>query len=244
MGAGMHGKILPVIVNEVAIAANLHRVRECIARTANRVGRNPDEITLVAVSKTQPAEAIRAAYGEGVRHFGENRIQECEAKKPLLSDLDVTWHMVGILQTNKVRKSLELFDHFDSVHSLELAQKIDKTAGDGQRIPVLLEVRMDTAPSKTGINPDDVPQIAEAVLELPHLELRGLMCVPPYFSESDQARASFRHLLMIRDALVRRFGMPFATLSMGMSHDFEIAIEEGATEVRLGTSIFGARPPH
>jgi pyridoxal phosphate enzyme (YggS family) len=238
----LHGKIVPVSLIEETVAANLHRIRECIARAAESVNRRPEEVTLVAVSKTQPVEAIRAAYVAGVRHFGENRVQECEVKRPLLRDIAATWHMVGHLQSNKVLKSLELFDHLDSVHSLALAQKIEKGTADGRRIPILLEVHMDPAPAKSGIDPGDVSDVADAVLAMPHLDFRGLMCVPPYFAEPDQARASFRRMREIRDALIRRFEMPSVVLSMGMSNDFEVAIEEGATEVRLGTAIFGARP--
>ncbi len=237
------GKIAAVSELDRTVAANLHRIRKCIARAAEVADRRPEEVTLVAVSKMQPVEAIRAAYAAGVRHFGENRVQECAAKRPHLADLAITWHLVGPLQSNKVRRSMGLFDRIDSVHSLELAQKISTIAEEGRRIPILLEVRMDTAPTKAGLEPDEVPDIAGAVLEMPHLDLRGLMCVPPYFAEADQARVSFHHLREIRDAMARRFEMLFPALSMGMSHDFEVAIEEGATEVRLGTAVFGARPP-
>jgi pyridoxal phosphate enzyme (YggS family) len=156
-------------------------------------------------------------------------------------DLEATWHLVGNLQSNKVSKALKLFHHIDSIHESSIAQKIEKTVKDARRIPILLEVRMDTAPLKSGVDPDDLPEIVEAILAMPHLDLRGFMCVPPYFSESDQARPSFKRLRLLRDALARRFELPFATLSMGMSNDFEIAIEEGATEIRLGTSLFGPR---
>lgn len=228
--------------NLAAIKTNLHRIRECIERAALRAGRQPQEVTLVAVSKTHSAEAIRAAYDLGVRHFGENRVQEWETKQPQLLDLDAKWHFVGHLQSNKLARAFQLFDSFDTVHSLGLAQKIDRAASKAGPVPILLEVRMDAAPAKTGLLPAEVPDIADAVVSMPHIELRGLMCVPPYFDDPDQARPYFRQIRVLRDTLVRRFERPFPTLSMGMSNDFEIAIEEGATEIRLGTAVFGARP--
>jgi hypothetical protein len=223
------------------IAANLHRIRACIARAATSVGRDPNEVTLVGISKTRPAEAIRAAYEVGVRDFGENRVQEWEGKYAQLKDIDARWHLVGHLQGNKVSRALKLFHTIDSVHSLDLAQNLNRFEHTPGPVPILLEVRMDPAPTKSGLDSDDVPNLVDSIISMPKLKLRGLMCVPPYFDQADQARPFFRKLRDLRDALARRFKLPLATLSMGMSHDFEVAIEEGATEIRLGTALFGPR---
>jgi|ERR1700683_1844717 len=226
------------------ISANLRRVGECIARAASRANRDPAEVTLVAVTKTQPADAIRAAYEAGVRHFGENRVQEWETKRPLLEDLQATWHLIGHLQSNKVPRAVRLFTRVDSVDSVALATRIDRyAAGDNATVPILIEVRMDPAPTKEGVSPETIHEIADAILALPRLQLRGLMCVPPLFAEAEQVRPYFRGLRQLRDTLVRHYGIALPELSMGMSHDFEIAIEEGATHVRIGTAIFGRRPP-
>ena len=325
-----------------SIAANVARVCERIARAAERAGRRPDEITLVAVSKTFPVEAVREAFAAGIRHFGENRVQEWERKQPLLADLDATWHLVGHLQSNKARRAIRLFHTIDSLDSLSLAQRLDAAVAEleGQsgiypdavggsdisagrktglsrsvrpdavgapeafvgaqhavpagapseafvgaqhavpasvrRLVVLLEVRLAPEETKTGIGEKDLPELAEAVVGLPHLDLRGLMTMPPFFDDPEQARPFFRRLRELRDALRRHLagilrtraaGQPYhpersegsasslqrdvlqgpdpnsllPELSMGMSHDFEVAIEEGATQVRLGTALFGPR---
>jgi len=229
-------------VSAGAISSNLHRVRECIAGAARRGGRNPDDVTLIAVTKTHSADAIRMAYDAGVRHFGENRVQEWETKQPVLGDLAATWHLIGHLQSNKIARAVGLFTQIDSVDTVALASKIERSAAGLRRVPILLEVRMDPAPAKTGIDPDELPAVADAILPMAGLDLRGLMCVPPQFDAPDQARPYFRGLRELRDALVRRHGIALPELSMGMSHDFEAAIEEGATQVRLGTAIFGHRP--
>jgi PLP dependent protein len=229
-------------VSARAISSNLHRVCECIAGAARRAGRNPDDVTLIAVTKTHSADAIRMAYDAGVRHFGENRVQEWETKQPVLGDLAATWHLIGHLQSNKIARAVGLFTQIDSVDTVALASKIERSAAGLRRVPILLEVRMDPAPAKTGIDPDELPAVADAILRMAGLELRGLMCVPPQFDAPDQTRPYFRRLRELRDALVRRHGIALPELSMGMSHDFEAAIEEGATQVRLGTAIFGHRP--
>ena len=253
-----------------SIAANIEAVRERILRAATHAGRKPEEITLVAVAKTFPAESIRLAYAAGIRHFGENRVQEWEQKQPLVEDLDATWHLVGHLQSNKVSKAVRLFHAIDSLDSLPLAQKLDRAVGGlgetgGQSfssdmgasgpgpsvgaglappsavVAVLIEVCLAPEETKSGISQADLPGLAEAVLGLPHLNLRGLMCVPPYIEDPEQVRPYFRRLRELRDALVTRLGRALPELSMGMSHDFEVAIEEGATQVRLGTAVFGLR---
>lgn len=224
------------------VEANLRRIRECIARAADAARRDPKEVTLIAVTKTHPAEAIEVAYEAGIRHFGENRVQEREEKRPKVANLEATWHLIGHLQSNKVKRALDVFDWIDSVDSLELAQKLDKARAGKPKVPILLEVRTDLVSAKTGLHPDELQAVAEGVLSLLNLELRGLMTIPPAFPANDQARPYFRHLREMRDALERRFQSRFPVLSMGMSNDFEAAIAEGATEVRLGTALFGERP--
>jgi len=213
-----------------------------MARAAERAGRRADEIILVAVSKTFPAEAMRAAYEAGLRHFGENRVQEFEAKQPALAGLDATWHLIGHLQSNKARRAAHLFDRVDSVDSPSLAQKLDSAAAaEGKRIPILIEVRAGDEPSKSGVAESDLHALAEAIAPLAHLELLGLMTIPPYFDDPARVRPFFAKLRSLRDALSRTTARPLPVLSMGMSHDFEIAIEEGAIEIRIGTALFGER---
>jgi PLP dependent protein len=225
-----------------AIAENLERVRERIARAAERAARRADDITLVAISKTFPAEVVQIAYQAGIRHFGENRVQEWEAKQPRLATRDATFHLVGHLQSNKVRKAARLFHRVDSLDSVELARKLNAAAADeARRLPVLLEVQLGGEDSKTGVAEKDLPALAEAAAALAHLELQGMMTIPPFFDAPEDARPFFRRLRELRDAVSARLGKPLPALSMGMSHDFEVAIGEGATEVRLGTAIFGER---
>jgi hypothetical protein len=243
------------------IAKNLARINERIAQACARAGRRADEITLVAVSKTFPAEAIRAACECGIRHFGENRVQEWEGKHAQLADLrDATWHLIGHLQSNKARRAAELFHCIDSVDSVALAEKLARcvpatearaksnTEGaEAQRtprrgaLPVLIEVRLAPEETKSGVDPSGLLTLAQAILALPQLELRGLMCIPPFFEDPEKARPCFRRLRELREQLRKQSSSDLTTLSMGMSHDFEIAVEEGATELRVGTALFGAR---
>ncbi|HUK31338.1 MAG TPA: YggS family pyridoxal phosphate-dependent enzyme [Candidatus Acidoferrum sp.] len=232
-------------VTPEAIAKNLFRIRECVAHAANRAGRNPEEITIVAVTKTHPAEAIRAAYEVGLRHFGENRVQEWEAKRGKLNDCDrATWHMIGHLQSNKVARAAQIFDRVDSVDSISQIRNIERAVKRSGPFPILLEIRMDPAHTKTGLEKEGLPTAVEVALALQKIELRGLMCIPPYFADAERVRMYFRALREIRDNLVLRYERPLPVLSMGMSHDFEVAIEEGATEIRLGTALFGPREPY
>jgi pyridoxal phosphate enzyme (YggS family) len=225
-----------------SIAKNLEQVRKRIANAAERSGRRADEITLVAVSKTFPAEAIREAYSASLRHFGENRIQEWESKRTALDDVQATLHFIGHLQSNKARRAAHLFDRIDSVDSVGLAQKLHSAANDeGKRLPVLIEVRLGDEPTKSGVDESGLLPLAESVVALPSLELWGVMTIPPYFDDPEQARPYFRKLYGLRDSLSRTLNNPLPVLSMGMSHDFEVAIEEGATEIRIGTGIFGGR---
>ncbi len=225
-----------------SIAENLERVNERVAQAAGRVGRRSEEITLVAVTKTFPAEAIRKAYAAGLRHFGENRVQEWESKRTGIADLQATWHFIGHLQSNKVRRAAQLFDRIDSVDTLGLAQKLNSAANDeGKRLSILIEVRLGDESTKTGVNELDLLPLAKAVMALPQIELLGLMTIPPYFDDPEKARPYFHKLRELRDSLAQALKSPLPVLSMGMSHDFEIGIGEGATEIRAGTAIFGER---
>src|SRR3984885_13896822 len=175
------------------IAANLARLRERVTRAAERAGRRADEIALVAVSKTFPVEAIRAAYEAGLRHFGENRVQEMQAKRPELADLSTSWHFIGHLQSNKARLATQLFDRIDSVDSAWLAQKLDSAAGElGKRLPVLVEVHVGGEATKNGVSEAELPALAASIPALPHLDLLGLMTVPPYSDDPERARPHFR----------------------------------------------------
>jgi PLP dependent protein len=226
---------------------NISRVRDRIAAAAARVNRHPGDITLIGVSKTHPAEMIRAAYEAGLREFGENRVQEWEGKRQALTDLgDARWHLIGHLQSNKATRAATIFHSVDSVDDLTLAQRLDRTrqgtdAGHG-RLRVLLEVHIAGEAAKSGAEPSELPELAEAVTKCPSLHLNGLMCVPPFVDDAAKARPYFRRLRELRDQLEAQIGQRLPVLSMGMSHDFEVAIEEGATEVRVGTALFGQRP--
>ena len=224
------------------IASNLARVRERVARAAERAGRRAEEITIVAVSKTFPAEAIRAAYEAGLRHFGENRVQEWESKHAPLSQLDAIWHLIGHLQSNKSRRAAYLFHRVDSVDDLSLAKRLDAAAAaEGKNLPVLIEVRLGDEATKTGVAEDDLPSLAASIAPFAHIDLLGLMTIPPLFDDPESVRPYFRKLRGLRDDVSRRLGRKLPVLSMGMTHDFEIAIEEGATEIRVGTAVFGER---
>ena len=237
-----HARIAAMPEQTSSIAANLAHVRERIARAADRAGRRANEIALVAVSKTFPAEAIRVAHELGLREFGENRVQEFDAKHAKLADLDATWHLIGHLQSNKAKRAAQLFSRVDSVDSPTLAQKLELAADDREkRLPVLIEVHLGDEATKSGVAEADLPALAEGISMLAHLDLHGLMTVPPYSEDPERVRPYFRRLRELRDELSRRLGRPLPTLSMGMSHDFEVAIEEGSTEIRVGTALFGQR---
>jgi pyridoxal phosphate enzyme (YggS family) len=231
-----------------SIAVNFAEISRRIERAASRSGRRAGEITLVGVSKTFPADHLRKAHAAGVRHFGENRVQEWQSKESSLQDLEATWHFIGYLQNNKAARAARLFHCVDSVHSLDLARRLHDAlaevgeAAHGKRLRVLIEVRVAEEETKTGAHASDVVAIAEGIQRFSRLDLRGLMCIPPYFDEPERARPFFSKLRDIRNALAEKISNPLPVLSMGMSHDFEIAIEEGSTEVRVGTALFGARP--
>ena len=224
------------------IASNVERVQGRVARAAAHSGRRPEEIVLVAASKTFPATAIRAAYDAGIRAFGENRVQEWESKLPELTDIKPSWHLIGHLQSNKARRASRLFDWIDSIDDVELAMKLDDAVAEtNEWLAVLIEVQVDPKDTKSGVAQVDLPALAESVMQMPHLQLRGLMAVPPFVEDPRDARPYFRRLRILRDDLEQRLGRSFPELSMGMSHDFEVAIEEGATQVRIGSAIFGER---
>jgi PLP dependent protein len=231
----------------ISIAANISSVQERIAASARRTGRSADDVTLMAVSKTQPSERIREAYENGIRVFGENRVQEFAGKAEALQDLrDAEWHLIGHLQTNKAAKAVELFRSVDSVDSLKLAEVLDLAARKGsKRVDVLIEINVGGESAKSGVRLDS-PALEGILLAAPRLEalnFLGLMTVPPYVEDPEDSRPYFRKLRELRDAIAAR-GLPrisMDVLSMGMSHDFEVAIEEGSSCVRIGTAIFGAR---
>jgi pyridoxal phosphate enzyme (YggS family) len=229
----------------LSIQENIARVRDRIAAACQRSGRRVEEVKLVAVSKTVTPERIRQAYAAGLRDFGENRVQESEEKRTALSDLTAIWHLIGHLQTNKAKPARELFHWVQSVDSLRLAAKLDKAAVcTGERLPVLLEVNLAEEAAKSGVREDEVAQLAEQVSHLETLELRGLMVIPPFDGNAERSRPFFRRLRELAATIdsLRLPKVSMQELSMGMSHDFEVAIEEGATIVRVGTAIFGARP--
>ena len=229
------------------VAENVEQIRRRIADAARRARRDAADISLMAVTKTVAPERIREAYLAGLRVFGENRVQEFAGKEESLRDLhDAEWHMIGHLQTNKAGKALELFDSVDSVDSLRLAQKLNAAAqAAGDKLPVLLEVNIGGEAAKSGINPDsaELDQLLSAAEELDHIQISGLMTVPPFSEDAEEARPYFRRLRELRDQLNERElrAVSLHSLSMGMSHDFEVAIEEGSTCVRIGTAIFGSR---
>jgi hypothetical protein len=229
----------------VDIRENVARVQERVVAACRRSGRRPEDVRLVAITKTVPPERIREAYAAGLRDFGENRVQEAHAKRPALADLTANWHMVGHLQTNKARPARELFHWIQSVDSLRLAGKLDQASvGGGNRLPVLIEVNLGEELTKSGAREDEVAQLAEQLGRLATVELRGLMVIPPFLEDPEQVRPCFRHLRQLAQQInVQNLpNVSMQELSMGMSHDFEVAIEEGATMVRIGTAIFGPRP--
>jgi hypothetical protein len=214
--------------------ANLGRVQEAVARACARAGRSPDDVLLIAVSKTMDVERVRLAIAAGVAALGENRVQEAKEKIEALGR-PVPWHLIGSLQTNKARDAARLFDWIHSVDRLELAQELSRRAE--RVLNILLQVNLGDEPQKGGVAPAELKRLHELVAALPNLKVRGLMAIPPATLQSEQARPFFRQLRELREQL----GLEHC--SMGMSADFEVAIEEGATMVRVGTAIFGPRAP-
>ena len=231
----------------MSIAENIHDVQQRIAAAARKAGRPADSVALMAVTKTWAPEAIVAAYDAGVRLFGENRVQEFAGKIDTVRHLSgAEWHMIGHLQSNKASKAAELFWGIDSVDSLHLAEKLDAAVAKlNRRLPVLIEINLGGESAKSGLAPGspDLESLLQAGTRLLHLEIRGLMTIPPFSDDPQQARPYFRRLRELRDEIAARQlpGVGMQVLSMGMSHDFEVAIEEGSTCVRVGTAIFGDR---
>jgi pyridoxal phosphate enzyme (YggS family) len=227
------------------LRARLQEVRARIDAAALKGNRAPDEITLVAVSKTHPAEIIREAIAAGVTDLGENRVQEAESKIPEVGRHAARWHLIGHLQSNKARRAVELFDVIHSLDSVALAQRLDRMCVELNRaeLPVMIQVDLGREATKSGVAEAEVAQIVEALKRCERLRLTGLMTLPPYSDDAEQVRPFFRKLRELRDELrsQRAFGEARGELSMGMTHDYEIAIAEGATIVRVGTAIFGER---
>ncbi len=228
---------------------NLQLVQDRIIAAAGRAGRDPASITLVAVSKTQPLEALLTAYQLGVRDFGENRVEEAAIKLPAfrsaIADPAVTFHLIGHLQSRKANDAAALFDRVHSVDSLKLAQRLDRFAATRpQVLPILLEVNVSGEASKYGFDRarlDELYAAVDGILPLAHVRLDGLMTMAPIVEQPDEARPIFSGLRELRDALTTRCGLALPQLSMGMTDDFEVAVEEGATLVRVGRAIFGER---
>jgi pyridoxal phosphate enzyme (YggS family) len=231
----------------MSIAENIAAVRERVDAAARRAGCSAGDVALMGVTKTHPPERIREAYAAGLRVFGENRVQEFTGKAAALADLrEAGWHMIGHLQTNKAGKAAELFSAIDSVDSVKLAEKLDAAARSlGRKLAVLIEINVGGEAAKSGVAPDS-HELEELLLAAPRFEalvFRGLMTVPPFVDDPGDARPFFRRLRALRDAIAARRlpAVGIDVLSMGMSHDFEVAIEEGSTCVRVGTAIFGER---
>ncbi|XHR28412.1 MAG: YggS family pyridoxal phosphate-dependent enzyme [Chthoniobacteraceae bacterium] len=223
------------------IAENIASLRARIAQAAGRSLRRPEEITLVAVSKTHGPEAVLEAAQAGLTVFGENRVQEARAKAPLVG-APVSWHLIGPLQSNKVRQALGLFERIHSIDKVDLARDVDRIAGElGLKPKVFLEVNVGGEGSKFGFDPGALRVAMPELLALGHLSIDGLMAIPPWVAEPSEARPYFVALRELRDRLAAEFGVQLPELSMGMSGDFEVAIEEGATFVRVGTALFGER---
>ena len=216
-----------------------------MAEAAIRSHREPGEVALIAVTKTHPAEIVREAIAAGVTDMGENRVQEADAKIPEVGRELVRWHLVGHLQSNKARRAVELFDVIHSLDSADLARRLDRTCAELQRpeLPVLIQIDLGGEATKSGAAETELPEIIEVIKQSRVLRLQGLMTLPPYFEDPEQTRPFFRRLRELRDELrsQRALGDARGDLSMGMTHDFEVAIEEGATMVRVGTAIFGER---
>jgi pyridoxal phosphate enzyme (YggS family) len=226
----------------VDLVSNLEQVRRRMAAACERAGRDPGSVTLLAVTKGQPPEVVREAAQAGLTLFGENKVQEGKAKIPLCPG-NLRWHMIGHLQTNKCRDVVDLFQMVQSVDSLHLAEELNKRAEQAAKtLPVLLEVNIVGEASKFGYKPEALLTEFDGINALPRLEIHGLMTVPPWSPMAERARPVFRRLRELKEQCEQLLGAPLPHLSMGMTGDFEVAIEEGATIVRVGTALFGERP--
>jgi len=226
----------------VSVAENLEKIKGLMRTACDRAGRDASSVTLLAVSKTHPVEAIQEAVTSGQCFFGESKVQEAKAKIPSCP-AKARWHFIGHLQSNKVRDTVELFEMIQSVDSLALAGEISKRCGQAAKtMPILLEVNVAGEGSKFGYKPEQLLAELKEINALPKIEIHGLMAIPPYVTEPEKARPYFRRLRELKSKCEDILGAPLPQLSMGMSGDFEVAIEEGSTMVRVGTALFGARP--
>ena len=236
-----------VLPAQEQLAARLTAVHERIASAAQNCGRSPDEVSLIAISKTHPASVIRTLIELGATDFGENRVQEAEEKITEIGREHVRWHLVGHLQANKARRAVSLFEVIHSLDSLDLARRLDRLCAEEgrEKLPVLIQVDLGHEETKSGIDESELTHMVDGLEPLKRLDLIGLMTLPPFFDETEQSRPFFRRLRELRDELESQgaFGGRKGELSMGMTHDFEVAIQEGATMVRIGTAIFGERIP-
>ena len=228
-----------------SLAMRIEKIRRAMVTAATRVNRAAEDVTLVAVSKTHPAAKVREALAAGQVDFGENRVQEAEAKIPEVGREAARWHLIGHLQSNKARRAVELFDWIHSLDSADLARRLDRVCVELNReeLPVLIQVDLGHETTKTGVEENGLREVVEAVRSCDRLRLMGLMTLPPFFDTAEKARPYFKRLRELRDEFQNEgvFGERPGDLSMGMTHDFEIAIEEGATIIRVGTAIFGDR---
>ena len=243
-------KLIPMATvdpTQEQLAARLAGVRARIAAAAQRSGRRPDEVTLIAISKTHPASSVKRLIELGTVDIGENRVQEAEEKFNEIGRDKVRWHLVGHLQANKARRAVNIFEVIHSVDSVDLARRLDRICIEEKRdsLPVLIQVDLGHEETKSGIDESELTHLVDSLGPLTRLKLIGLMTLPPFLDDPEQSRPFFRRLGELRDELGRQgaFGERTGELSMGMTHDFEVAIEEGATMVRIGTAIFGERAP-
>jgi len=226
------------------IARRRAEILDAVAAAARKTGRHAGDVALMAVTKTHSAEVVRAAARAGLTRFGENRVQEGAPKAEALRTEfpGLEWRLIGPLQTNKAKTALQWFQVVETVDRERLAQRLESLLQEGgRRLPVLIEVNLAGETSKSGVSAVDAPRLLDSVLACPHLEVRGLMAVPPYDADPEKSRPHFAALRELRDRLATAAGRPLPELSMGMSHDFAVAVEEGATEIRVGTALFGAR---
>lgn len=228
---------------QARLEERLGTVRDRLARAASSSGRRPEDVTLIAVSKLHPVEAVAAAFAFGQKDFGENYVQEALGKQRDFPDPAVRWHCIGHVQTNKAKDVAGRFTLIHTVDSLDFAKTLARRLPEAcPRQGVLIQVNIGGEAQKSGVAEAALPELAEALVALPRLDVRGLMCLPPFFDDGEAAKPFFARLRELRDGLQSRLGMPLPELSMGMSGDFVQAVEEGATLVRIGTDIFGTRP--
>ncbi len=228
----------------MSIKERLENIKERVFEACLRAGRKPEEVRILGAAKKQPVEKIREAFAAGLTLIGENYVQEAQKKKELLADLPLEWHLIGALQTNKARHAVKIFDLIETVDRPAIARELAKRATKiGRRLPVLVEVNVGGEETKAGVEPEGLEALCEEILALANLELHGLMTIPPFRPKPEEVRPYFAKLRELLAKMQQKFPeAPLKELSMGMSHDFEIAVEEGATIIRVGTALFGPRP--